>query len=57
MLELIQVTETPAMKVDKASEVIEKYSTKRFLSKGALREKSRQRSALGMIKNEKIHNS
>ena len=45
------------MKVDKASEVIEKYSTKRFLSKGALREKSRQRSALGMIKNEKMHNS
>ena len=59
MLELIGVTETPAMKVDKAAEVIEKNSTKRFLSKGALKDKSRQTSSLALVSNgsrEKRHN-
>lgn len=41
LLELISVTETPAMKVDKAAEVIEKNSTKKFLSKAVLKEKSK----------------
>lgn len=49
------VTETPAMKVDKAAEVIEKNSTKRLLSKGVLKDKSRKKNFLGGLENIKLN--
>ena len=57
LLELISVTETPAMKVDKAAEVIDKYTSKRFHSKMALKEKTRKRNALSFIHQEKLNSS